>query len=158
MGSISLKKQILPLTVLTALLVIAAITVVANQRVTRERRAFSIKHFEKLMQRIDVAIESISDTMVQEGLAADIEALLQRPEPVPEDVMPAQPEALRGVVLDFTGVAWNPRMPLAFINGMTVGKGDRIGNAEIIHIGKESVSVRYADQTEQTLTLTSDDE
>ena len=62
------------------------------------------------------------------------------------------------VALDLTGVVWNPHMPLAFVNGLTVGKGDRVGDAEIIHIGKESISVRYPDKTERTLALTPDDE
>jgi len=159
MRSPSLKQQAIPLTFLVLLLVAAVVSASVHQRLKRERRAFSIEYYERLMHRIDAAVESISDTMIEEGMAADFEDLLSqaRTELVDtvEDV--DSPEEER-VALEFTGVIWNPRIPLAFINGMTVGKGDRVGDAEITHIGKESVSVRYADQTEQTLTLTQDDE
>ncbi len=159
MTELSLKQQAVPLTLLVALLVAAVVGAVAHQRLKQERRAFSIDHYERLMHRIDVVISSISDTMVQEGMAADFEELLKRSKAELTADTPA-PIDMSGerLPLELTGIVWNPHIPLAFLNGMTVEKGDRVGDAEIIHIGKESVSVRYPDKTEQTLTLTPNDE
>jgi hypothetical protein len=156
--SSSLKQQAIPLALLVVLLVAAVMSSAAHQRLKRERRAFSIEYYERLMHRIDVAIKSISDTMIEEGMAADFEDLLTQARTELEEIEVVPDTTGERVPLDLTGVVWNPQVPLAFINGMTVGKGDRIGDAEVIHIGKESVSVRYADKTEHTLTLTPDDE
>ncbi len=158
MPSPLLKQQAVPLTLLLLLLAAAVITATAHQRLKRDRREFSIEYYQRLMHRIDVAVDSISDTMIEEGMAADFEDLLRqsRTEFVVADG--AAGEVVEPDTLDFTGVIWNRTVPLAFINGMTVGKGDRIGTAEVVHIGKESVSVRYPDQTERTLTLAPADE
>jgi len=154
----SLKQQAIPLILLAVLLVAAVASAMAYQRLKRERRAFSIESYERLMHRIDVAIESISDTMIKEGMAADFEDLISQARTELE-IIEVVPEAVKArVPLELTGIVWNPHVPLAFINGMTVGKGDRIGDAEVVHIGKESVSVRYSDQTEHALTLTPENE
>jgi hypothetical protein len=158
MRSAALKQQAIPLVLLVLLLVAAVVSAAAHQRLRREHRAFSIKHYERLMHRIDVAIGSISDTMIEEGMAADFEDLLTRARTELDEVNVVPGTTGERVPLELTGVVWNPQQPLAFVNGMTVGKGDRIGDAEVIHIGKESVSVRYADQAEQILTLVSDNE
>ncbi|MBT3296744.1 MAG: hypothetical protein HN919_22310 [Verrucomicrobia bacterium] len=158
MSKVSLKGQAVPLVFLLLLLAAAVVSTATHERLKRGRHTFSIEHYERLMHRIDVAISSISDTMIEEGMAADFEELLSRAgTELDEEALLPEPVDER-VVLELTGVVWNPRMPLAFINGLTVGKGDRVGDAEIIHIGKETVSVRYPDKTEKTLTLTPDDE
>ncbi|NQU40781.1 MAG: hypothetical protein HQ523_12575 [Lentisphaerae bacterium] len=158
MADISLKQQAVPLTLLALLLLVAAITAVGDQRLKRERRSFSIDRFERLMHRIDVAVSSISDTMIGEGMAADFEELLSRStvESTTDIFVADVPEGR--IVLELTGIVWNPREPLAFVNGLTVGKGDHVGAAEIISIAKESVSVRYPDKSEETLTLIRDNE
>jgi hypothetical protein len=158
MSKVSLKQQAVPIVLLLILLTAAVVSTAAHQQLKRERRMFSIEQYERLMHRVDVAIRSISDTMIEDGMASDFEELLQRAgSEQTEEALRSEPVEER-VALDLTGVVWNPHMPLAFVNGLTVGKGDRVGDAEIIHIGKESISVRYPDKTERTLALTPDDE
>lgn len=158
MRNSSLKQQAVPLILLVLLLVAAVVSSAAHRRLKRERRAFSIEYFERLMHRIDVAVESIGDTMIEEGMAADFEDLLEQAK-----TGMAEESALHGsngerVPLELTGIVWNPQIPLAFVNGMTVGKGDRVGDADIIRVERTRVVVRYQDGNEYVLSLADADE
>ena len=77
MSKVSLKGQAVPLLFLLLLLAAAVVSTVTHERLKRQRRTFSIEQFERLMHRIDVAIGSISDTMVEEGMVADFEEILE---------------------------------------------------------------------------------
>lgn len=158
MPDIALKQQAVPLLLLVLLLIAAVVSTGAQRRLKDERRVFSIEHYDRLMHRIDEAIGSISDTMIEEGMAADFEELLRRAktEISTERVSPLVRD--ERVPLTLTGIVWNPSMPLAFVNGATVGKGDRIGDAEIVAIDRTSIRVRYPDQAEQTLSLAPEEE
>ena len=158
MSKVSLKQQAVPIVLLLILLTAAVVSTAAHHQLKRERGMFSIEQYERLMHRVDVAIGSISDTMIEEGMTSDFEEMRQRAGSEQAGAALRSGPVEERVALDLTGVVWNPHMPLAFVNGLTVGKGDRVGDAEIIHIGKESISVRYPDKTERTLALTPDDE
>ncbi len=159
MSSISLKQQAVPLAFLSLLLLVAVVTAVADQRLKQERMTFSIETYERLMHRIDVAVSSISDTMIEEGMAADFEELMNRSK-ISEGA--AAPDAadrnMTRVPLDMTGIIWHPKVPLAVVNGALVGVGDHVGDAEIIKVEKSHVAVRYRDGVERVLKLVDADE
>lgn len=151
MRSPSLKQQAIPLVLLAILLVVAVFTTAAHDRLKQARRAFSIEYYERLMHRIDVAIESISDTMIEEGMATDFDDLLNRRSefPVGGDVLTGARD--ERIPLTLTGIIWHERLPLACINDQLVGVGDSIGDAKLVDLQRLQVVVRYGSGDEQTL-------
>jgi hypothetical protein len=159
MFSITLKQQAVPLAFLGLLLLVAVVTAVADQRLKQERMTFSIETYERLMHRIDVAVSSISDTMIEEGMAADFEELMNRTPSSDGPAAPGTPDRnMPRVPLDMTGIIWHPKVPLAVVNGALVGVGDHVGDAEIIKVEKLHVAIRYRDGVERVLKLVDADE
>ena len=163
MVNISLKQQAVPLVILGVLLLIAAVTAVGDQPLKQERKAFSIEHYERLMHRIDVAVGSISDTMVEEGMAADFEELFRRDKsetgtPAGRAVPTVSIEDAPRVALTLTGIIWHEKAPLAFVNDTLVGVGDHVGDAELVRIEKARVVVRHRDGQKRVLELVDADE
>ncbi len=83
MPSPLLKQQAVPLTLLLLLLAAAVITATAHQRLKRDRRAFSIEYYQRLMHRIDRLTDDMADQVKnfrgrRRQLARSVEDLLGR--------------------------------------------------------------------------------
>ncbi|MDD5557587.1 MAG: hypothetical protein PHN82_10130 [bacterium] len=49
-------------------------------------------------------------------------------------------------VLRLDGVIWDESIPLAIIEGRTVKRGDEVGGATVMEIGRDGVRVRYLER------------
>ncbi len=149
-----LRQQLVPLVILAILALIELSTLLVHHHTKQTYRVPLRLLYERVMHRIDDAVTSISATMAREGLAVDFEEILQQA--AAGDMKSAfeeAPEAPQQKDYVLTGVMWNPRRPLAFLNDNLVGVGEIVGQAEVIKIAKDAIQVRMDDGTERTLSL-----
>ena len=62
-------------------------------------------------------------------------------EPVAPAAVPALPPVPVEEALQLTGVAWNERGPLAFVNGSVCAQGDQIGRFRVQHVYRDRIVV-----------------
>lgn len=156
MLKLMLRQQMVPLTILVVLALIELSSLLVHRHMKQSYRQFSTVRYERSISRVDAAIDSISHTMAREGLTADFEEILRHNGSIEgNEVFGSleEPEEVKDTSLTLTGVIWHSKKPLAFLNGVLVGVGDRVGDAEVRQIKPSSMVVRLVDGEERTLTL-----
>jgi len=135
-------KEKMKAVIMGILLVAAFILLFAvyKDRVFPKKTAHAAQDPAVLMERIDVALDSIK-RLEAENLDISSPAMAKL-----KTVSPT-------ISIMFTGVAWNNNNPLAFVNGLVLGLDDPIGDATLKEINEENIMIVDSQGKEITVYL-----